>query len=138
MALWQVWLSLTLYWHSQIKSKVLFKVSTVYNIQHRLWRAEEPLLLAIVRDSSAVRRLFVRLAGAVGRQSALHKENSRFVAPTPGRHISTSRGYQILFSIRNPYIASCYRFSCYYWFSDIAINSVNPSFIWRLEFSKNG
>ena len=32
----------------------------------------------IVRDSSAVRRLFVRLAGAVGRQSALHKENSRF------------------------------------------------------------
>jgi hypothetical protein len=82
------------------------------------------------------------------------------------------------------YIASCYRFSCYYrfwilcsanihifnylisplsidhwcplhlnnhdivhvlwtqWgpyrFSDIAINSVNPSFIWRLEFSKNG
>jgi hypothetical protein len=35
-------------------------------------------------------------------------------------------------------IASCYRFSCYYRFSDIAINSVNPSFIWRLEFSKNG
>jgi hypothetical protein len=32
----------------------------------------------IVRDSSAVRRLFVRLAGAVGRQSALHKENSGF------------------------------------------------------------
>ena len=36
----------------------------------------------IVRDSSAVRRLFVRLAGAVGRQSALHKENSGFAAPT--------------------------------------------------------
>ena len=35
-------------------------------------------------------------------------------------------------------VASCYRFSCYYRFSDIAINSVNPSFIWRLEFSKNG
>ena len=35
-------------------------------------------------------------------------------------------------------IASCYRFSCYYLFSDIAINSVNPPFIWRLEFSKNG
>jgi hypothetical protein len=34
-------------------------------------------------------------------------------------------------------LASCYRFSCYYRFSDIAINSVNPSFIWRLEFSKN-
>ena len=35
-------------------------------------------------------------------------------------------------------VASCYRFSCYCRFSDIAINSVNPSFIWRLEFSKNG
>ena len=30
----------------------------------------------IVRDSSAVRRLFFRLAGAVGRQRALHTENS--------------------------------------------------------------
>jgi hypothetical protein len=34
----------------------------------------------------------------VGRQSALHKENSGFAAPTPGRHISTFRGYRILFS----------------------------------------
>jgi hypothetical protein len=58
----------------------------------------------LVRDSSAIRRLFVRLAGAVGRQSALHKENSGFAALTPGRHISTFRGYRILFSIRNPYI----------------------------------
>ena len=58
----------------------------------------------IVRVSSAVRRLFVRLAGVVGRRSALHKENSIFAAPTLGRHISTFRGYQILFSIRNPYI----------------------------------
>ena len=47
---------------------------------------------------------FVRLAGAVGRQSALHKENSEFAALTLGRHISTFRGYQILFSIQNPYI----------------------------------
>ena len=38
----------------------------------------------LVRDSSAVRRLFVRLAGAVGHQSALHKENSGFAAPTLG------------------------------------------------------
>ena len=52
----------------------------------------------LVRDS------FVRLAGAVGRQSALHKENSGFATPTLGRHISTFRGYHILFSIRNPYI----------------------------------
>jgi hypothetical protein len=58
----------------------------------------------LVRDSSAVQRLFVRFAGAVRHQSVLHKENSGFVAPTLGRHISTFRGYQILFSIRNPYI----------------------------------
>jgi hypothetical protein len=53
----------------------------------------------VVRDSSAVRQLFVLLAGAVGRQSALHKENSGFATPTLGRHISTFRSYQILFSI---------------------------------------
>jgi hypothetical protein len=58
----------------------------------------------LVRDSSDVRRLFVRLAGAVGRQTALHKEISGFVALTLSRRISTFRGYQILFSIRNPYI----------------------------------
>ena len=58
------------------------------------------VLRELVRDSSAVRRLF----GAVGRQSALHKENSGFAAPTPGQHIFTFRGYQILFSIRKPYI----------------------------------
>jgi hypothetical protein len=37
---------------------------------------------AQIRDSSAVRRLFVRLVGAVGCQNALHKENSGFAAPT--------------------------------------------------------
>ena len=55
----------------------------------------------VVWDSSAIWQLFVRLAGAMGRQSALHKENSGFATPTLGRHISTFRGYQILFSIRN-------------------------------------
>ena len=59
---------------------------------------------SVIRDSSAVRRLFVQLAGAVGRQGALHKENSGFTAPTLRRRISTFRGYRILFSIRNPYI----------------------------------
>ena len=59
---------------------------------------------SLVRDSSAVRRLFVRLAGAVGRHSVLHKETSGFATPTLGRHISTFRSYRILFSIRNPYI----------------------------------
>ena len=32
----------------------------------------------LVQDSSAVRQFFVRLAGAVGRQSALRKENSGY------------------------------------------------------------
>ena len=58
----------------------------------------------VVRDSSAVRRLFVWLVGAMERQSTLHKENSGFAAPTLGQSISTFRGYQILFSIGNPYI----------------------------------
>ena len=73
---------------------------------YRTWTDEIYIICRkhVVRDSSAVRRLFVRLAGAVGRQSALLKENSGFAAPTPGRHISTFCGYQILFSIRNPYI----------------------------------
>jgi hypothetical protein len=43
-------------------------------------------------------------ARSVGRQRALHKENSGFASPTLGRHISTFCGYRILFSIRNPYI----------------------------------
>jgi hypothetical protein len=34
----------------------------------------------------------------------MHTENSGFASPTLGQHISTFRGYQILFSIRNPYI----------------------------------
>ena len=72
----------------------------------------------IVRDSSAVRRLFVRLAGTVGRQSALHKENSGYAAPTLGRHIFTFRGYLILFSIRNPYI-NCLNQSFFYSFITI-------------------
>ena len=50
----------------------------------------------VVRDSSAFRRLFVRLAGVVGLQTALHKENSGFATATLRRHI--------LFSIRNPCI----------------------------------
>ena len=41
---------------------------------------------------------------AVGRQSAIHTENSGFASPTLGQHISTFRGYRILFSIRKPYI----------------------------------
>ena len=44
------------------------------------------------------------IARAVERQSATYTENSGFASPTLGQHISTFRGYRILFSIRNPYI----------------------------------
>jgi hypothetical protein len=47
---------------------------------------------------------FMDFSVAVGRQSAMHTENSGFASPTLGQHISTFRGYQILFSIRNFYI----------------------------------
>ena len=43
-------------------------------------------------------------ARAVGRQRAMNTENSGFASSTLGQHISTFRGYRILFSIRNPYI----------------------------------
>lgn len=43
----------------------------------------------IVLDYSAIRRLFIRLAEAVGRQSTLHQENSGFATPTLCRYIST-------------------------------------------------
>ena len=45
-----------------------------------------------------------KVAVAVQRQSVIHTENSGFASPTLGQHISTFRGYRILFSIRNPYI----------------------------------
>ena len=44
------------------------------------------------------------IARAVERQSAIYTENSGFASPTLGQHISTFRGYRILFSIRNPFI----------------------------------
>ena len=44
------------------------------------------------------------IARAVERQSAIYTENSGFASPTLGQHISTFRGYRILFSIGNPYI----------------------------------
>jgi hypothetical protein len=47
---------------------------------------------------------FYGFAVAVGRQRAIHTEDSGFASSTLGQHISTFRGYRILFSIRNPYI----------------------------------
>jgi hypothetical protein len=58
------------------------------------------LYLSLVKPSNG----FYGFAVAGGRQSAIHTENSGFASPTLGQHISTFRGYQILFSIRNPYI----------------------------------
>jgi hypothetical protein len=54
-------------------------------------------------------------------------------------HQIDSTSLHLLFQRNFTLLASCNRFSCYYRFSDIVINSVNPSmsFIWRLEFSKN-
>jgi hypothetical protein len=43
---------------------------------------------------------FFPLAGAVGRQRALHTKNSGFARATRPWHISTFRSYRILFSIR--------------------------------------
>ena len=57
--------------------------------------------------SSEISSMFYGFYGfsvAVGRQSAIYTENSGFASPALGRHISTFRGYRILFSIRNPYI----------------------------------
>jgi hypothetical protein len=42
----------------------------------------------VVRDSSAVRRLFFRLDGAVGRQRNLHTENSGFAHALLHFHVS--------------------------------------------------
>ena len=43
----------------------------------------------------------IKLLVAVQRQSVLYTENSGFASQTLGQHISTFRGYQILFSIIN-------------------------------------
>jgi hypothetical protein len=40
---------------------------------------------------------FYGFSVAVGRQSAIHTENSGFASPTLGQHISTFRGYRIFF-----------------------------------------
>ena len=65
-----------------------------YNVQRT------PNLVRIPLPSNG----FYGFAVAVVRQSAIYTENSGFASPALGRHISTFRGYRILFSIRNPYI----------------------------------
>ena len=59
-------------------------------------------------------------ARAAERQSAIYTENSGFASPSLGQHISTFRGYRILFYIRNPYIN---RFTNHFFYSFITILS---------------
>ena len=57
----------------------------------------------LVRDSSAVRR-FLRTCCSRGTSERYTYRKQWICSPTLGQHISTFRGYQILFSIGNPYI----------------------------------
>ena len=57
----------------------------------------------LVRDSSAVRRLFSTCCSRGTSESSTYGKQ-RICPPTLGQHISTFRGYLIFFSIRNPYI----------------------------------
>jgi hypothetical protein len=52
----------------------------------------------VVRDSLSFNGID-NVAVAVQRQRVIHTENSGFASPTLGQHISTFRGYRILFSI---------------------------------------
>ena len=74
--------------------------------QSRRPRASGDLLTSsnrLVRDSSAVRRLFSICCSRGTSESSTYGKQ-RICPPTLGQHISTFRGYLILFSIRNPYI----------------------------------
>jgi hypothetical protein len=59
--------------------------------------------LILVRDSSAVRWL-LRTCCSRGTSESSTYGKQRIFPPTLSQHISTFRGYLILFSIRNPYI----------------------------------
>jgi hypothetical protein len=68
---------------------------------HMLWDTTANTAVNVKKPPS---NGFYGFAVVMGRQSAIYTENSRFASPALGRHISTFRGYQILFSIQNPYI----------------------------------
>jgi hypothetical protein len=57
------------------EGKMVMIASANFNYKHVLRDLCAPW--SLVRDSSAVRRLFVRLVGAMGRQSALHKDMAK-------------------------------------------------------------
>jgi hypothetical protein len=75
-------------------------VGVIFVCTHNNYNLENPWFLTLINDScnwqlGSPRFLWRPMAfcstcwsRAVGRQSALHKENSRFAAPTLGRHVS--------------------------------------------------
>jgi hypothetical protein len=77
---------------------------------------------------------FDGFAVAVGRQSAMHTENSWFASPALGRHISTFRGYRILFSIHNHHTL---RKWCYTPLQhDFALDPIIPPFDFHFRIYK--
>ena len=72
--------------------------ATVPGENHRPWASNW-----LVRDSSAVRRLFSTCCSRGTSESSTYGKQ-QICPPTLGQHISTFHGYLILFSIRNPYI----------------------------------
>ena len=65
---------------------------------------ERQCIYKLVRDSSAVRWHYYFLLEPWDVRELYIRKTARLASPTLGRHISTFRGYRILFSIRNPYI----------------------------------
>jgi hypothetical protein len=54
--------------------------------------------LMVICNSLLLFKGIYTVAVAVHRQRVIHTENSGFASPTLGQHISTFRGYRILFS----------------------------------------
>ena len=81
--------------------------------------------------------IYLRNPGRFAPMTCSPRKVSRF-APLNCYYIIIDEVFFDNFLIIIYLLASYCGFSYYYRFSDIAISSVNPSFIWRLEFSKNG
>ena len=96
----------------------LGKSSNIQSKYSRSWgKIDGPSTYTLVRDSSAVRRLFSTCCSRRTSGSSAYGKQ-RICPPTLGQHISTFRGYLILFSIRNPYIN---RFTNHFFYSFITI-----------------
>jgi hypothetical protein len=79
--------------HLSLSTSIYYQYINMYKIT----------CLCIDRDSSAVRRLFSTCCSRGTSESSTYGKQ-RICPPTLGQHITTFRGYLILFSIRNPYI----------------------------------